>query len=133
VPHHRQVVRDHHVGEPHLLLQILEEVDHLSLDRHVECGHRLVGDDQLGFQGERTCDADALPLTAGELVRVSVVVLRVESDQLEQILHRALGAVLGLDALDTERRAHDRPDRVPRVQRRERILEDHLHVAAQGA
>ena len=86
-----------------------------------------------GLQRERAGDADALALAAGELVRVAVVVLRVEADQLQQVLHRALDAVLGLDVLDPERRADDRADGVPRVQRRVRVLEDHLHVAAQRA
>ena len=84
-----------------------------------------------GLQRERAGDADALALAAGELVRVAVVVLGVEADQLQQLLHRPLDAVLGLDALDPERRADDRADGVPRVQRRVRVLEDHLHVAAQ--
>jgi hypothetical protein len=82
-------------------------------------------------EGERACDADALPLAAGELVRVAVVVLGVEADQLEQVLHRPLRAVFGLDLLQTERRTHDRSDGVPRVQRGVRVLEDHLHLAAQ--
>jgi hypothetical protein len=50
VPDHGQVVCDHHVGQPQLFLQVLEQVDDLGLDRHVERGDRLVGDDQLGPQ-----------------------------------------------------------------------------------
>ena len=46
----------------------------------------------LGRSGQRPGDADPLPLTAGELVRVPVVVLRVEPDQLEQLLDPLLGA-----------------------------------------
>ena len=68
------------------LLQVLQQVDDLRLDRHVERGDRLVGHQQLGAQGERPGDADALALAAGELVRVAVVVLRVEADDLEQLL-----------------------------------------------
>ena len=47
---------------------ILEQVDHLRLDRHVERGDRLVGHEQLGVQGQGPGDADALALAAGELV-----------------------------------------------------------------
>ena len=36
VPHHGEVVGDHEVGQPELLLQLLEQVDHLRLDRDVE-------------------------------------------------------------------------------------------------
>ena len=104
VAHHRQVVGDDDVGQPELVLQVLEQVDDLRLHGDVEGGDRLVGDDELGRQGERAGDADALALAAGELVRVAVVVLRAQADQLEQRLHGALGALLGLDALQPERR-----------------------------
>ena len=40
-----------------------------------------------GLQRERAGDADALPLAAGELVRVAVVVLRVEPDDVHDLLH----------------------------------------------
>ena len=76
---------------PNSRLQVLEQVDHLRLDRHVERGDRLVGDEQLGLQGQRAGDADALALAAGELVRVAVVVLGVEADDLEQLLDPRAG------------------------------------------
>ena len=66
-----QVVGDEQVGQPELALQPLEQVDDLGLDRHVERADRLVGDDQVGLQRERTRDADALALAARELVRVA--------------------------------------------------------------
>ena len=133
VPDHGQVVRDHHVGQAQLVLQVLEQVDDLGLDRYVERGDRLVGDDQLGPQRERAGNPDALPLAAGELVRVAVVVLGVEADQLEQLLHGALDPARRLDLLQPERRAHDRPHRVPGIERGVGILEDHLDLAPQRA
>ena len=42
VLHHRQVVRDEQVGQPELLLQVLQQVQDLGLDRHVERRDRLV-------------------------------------------------------------------------------------------
>ena len=90
VPDDVEVVRDEDVGEPELRLQVLEQVQDLRLDRHVERGHRLVADDQLRVDGERARDADPLPLAAGELVREAVVVLGVEPDDLEQLLDAAL-------------------------------------------
>ncbi len=65
-------------------------------------GDRFVGHDQLRVQRERAGDADALALTAGELVRVAVVVLGVETDHRQQPLHLLLHAALGLDALELE-------------------------------
>ena len=67
--HDRQVVRDEHVREAELVLQVLEQVDDAGLDRHVERGHRLVEHDAARVERERAGDADALALAAGELVR----------------------------------------------------------------
>ena len=108
---------DEDVRQVELVLDVLEQVDDLRLDGHVQGRHRLVADDQLGLQGERAGDADALALATGELVREAVVVLRVEPDQLEQLLDPLLRAALRGDALDLQRRADDRADVVPRVQR----------------
>ena len=69
--HHREIVRDEQVGQAEPLLQVLQQVDDLRLDRHVERRDRLVADDELGLDGQRAGDADALALAAGELVRDS--------------------------------------------------------------
>jgi hypothetical protein len=45
-----QVVRDHHHGGAAVVHQLLEQLEHLRLDRHVERGRRLVGDEQPGLQ-----------------------------------------------------------------------------------
>ena len=79
---------------PSLPLQVAQQVQHLRLDRHVERRHGLVGDQQLRAQRERARDADALALAAGELVRVAVVVLRVQPDRLHQPLHLAFALAL---------------------------------------
>ncbi len=44
---HGEIVRDEEIGEPEFLLQILQQIDDLRLDRHVERGDRLVADDEL--------------------------------------------------------------------------------------
>src|SRR5207249_8322920 len=98
---------------------------------HVERRHGLVGDDELRPQREGACDADPLALAAGELVREAVVVLRRESDRLEELLDALLAVALVADAVDLHRTADDRADALPRVERRIGILEDHLHLAPQ--
>ena len=95
VTHHREVVRDEEIGEVELALEILEQVDDLRLDGDVERRHRLVADDDLGVERERARDADALALTAAELVRIAVVEIGVEADGAQQLLH---ARVLGLAA-----------------------------------
>ena len=55
-----------------LALEVLHEVQDLGLDRDVERRDRLVGDDEPRVERERTGEADALALAAGELVGVAV-------------------------------------------------------------
>ena len=126
----REVVRDEDVGQVELALQALEQVEDLRLDRDVERRDRLVADDQLGPQRERAGDADALALSARELVRVAVVVLRVQAARAPSA--RARGARVSPSVLWIENGCPMIwPTRLARVQRRVRILEDHLHLAPQ--
>jgi hypothetical protein len=129
----REVVGDEEVRQVELLLEVLEEVDHLRLDRDVERGHRLVADDQLRADGERAGDADALALAAGELVGVAAHVIRVETDCLQQMGDLLLALTPGLGELvDDERLPHDGAHGHPRVQRRIGVLEDDLQIAPEG-
>ena len=56
------VVGDEQVGQAELALELLEQVEDLRLDRHVERGDRLVADDEVRLEDERPGDADALAL-----------------------------------------------------------------------
>ena len=81
MPDHTEVVGDEDEGDAEVTAQAVEQVDDLGLDRHVEGGDRLVGNDDLRLDGEGPGDADALALAAGELGRVPVEVLRVQADR----------------------------------------------------
>ena len=87
--HNPQVVRNEEVGDAELLLQVLQQVDDLRLDRDVERRHRLVGDDQARLDRQGARDADALALPAAELVRIAVVGVAPQTDALEQLAPRA--------------------------------------------
>ena len=121
---------DEEVREVELALELLEEVDDLRLDRNVERGDRLVGDDEVRVERERPGDADPLALAARELVWVAFAEVRVEADRREQLADplAPLGAVP--DAVDLERLADDPRHVHPRVEAGVRVLEDHLHPAA---
>ena len=130
--HHAEVVRDDDERRVELRLQVPHQVEDLRLHGHVEGGGRLVRDQQLGVARQRHRDHRALPHAAGELVRVVVdPPLRPrDADPAEHVDrvpagHRLVHLVVypvGLDDLLA--------DRVVRVHRRQRILEDHRHLLA---
>src|SRR5689334_7330129 len=113
-----EVVGDEDVREAEVALQVLEQVQDLGLHRDVQCRHGLVADDQLRVDRERAGDADALPLAARELVREAVVVLRVEADDLEELLHAPLDLRLGPELVHLQGLGDDEADALARVQRR---------------
>ena len=123
---HPQVVGDQQHADAVLAAEPTELDEDLRLDRDVESGSRLVGDDQPRSAGERDRDHDALAHATGELVRVGLSPARGPRDadsghQLDGLVacgsagHRAVHPQLlrdlGADALH-------------RVEGRHRVLED---------
>src|SRR6185312_6921591 len=78
---------------------------------------------------QRPCDADALPLAAGELVRVVLHLIRPQSDLFEQLGDPLALRAAGSDAVDAERLADNIAGSHPWIERGERVLEDDLHGA----
>ena len=74
------------VANPNSLLQLAEQLEHVRLHRHVERARRLVGDEQLRVEGERTRERRALTLTARQLVRESVAERLRQLHGLEQLV-----------------------------------------------
>ncbi len=67
-----EVVRDEDDGHAAVVAELAEDFEDLGLDRDVEGGGRLVGDQQLRVAGEGHRDHHALLLAAGHLMRVGV-------------------------------------------------------------
>ena len=85
---------------PQPLPQAVDQVEDLGLDRDVQRGGRLVGDQQLRLAGQRHGDHHPLAHAAGELVRVVVEPLRGPRDADQpQHLDRARSSRLCGDAL----------------------------------
>ena len=82
-----EIVRDEQQREAEARLQIAQQIEDLPLDRDVERGRRLVGDEQPGLAGEGRGDQRALAEAAGQLVRVFVdAPLRIRhADGIEQL------------------------------------------------
>ena len=66
---------DEEVGQAEFLLQLTQQVDHLRLDGHIQCGDRFVADNEVRVQGESSCNADALALSAGEFMGIAALVV----------------------------------------------------------
>jgi hypothetical protein len=127
-----QVVGDQHQRHAAFALEREQQVEDLGLDGDVERGGGLVGDQQLGLAGQRHRDHHALAHAARELVRERGGAARGvgDADLFEQF-QRALAARLAIQPeMHLEHLADLVADREARVQRGDRLLEDHRDVAA---
>ena len=134
-PRHRQVVGDQDDRHAHPRLQLLQELQDLRLDGDVDRRRRLVGDEQVGLVGERHGDHDALALAARQLMGKRREPLRrvADADQLQQ-LERAPARRLGQETLvDQEHLVDLLLDPMQRVERGQRLLEDHRDAVAADA
>ena len=88
--HDPEVVSDQHDRHAELALQSVEQLQDLCLDRDVERGRRLVGDQELGTANE--CHGDHHPLAHATAHLVGIVIdalLRVGDADQRQHLHGA--------------------------------------------
>src|SRR5262245_63148047 len=131
VLHHREVVRDEEVRETALALEILEQIDHLRLYGPVERRNGLVAHDEAWLHGQRARDAHALALASRELVRIPVRVLRPQAHLVQQLIDALVRLGSAGDAVDGETFSYDRANGHARIERREWVLENDLHLATQ--
>ncbi len=112
--------------------QIRETVEEIDLARRIEVRDRFVEDHEGGPGGDRPGEADPLHLAAGELAGQAPGESRIEADHAEDVGYpcRPLGARQVRQV--AQGLGEDPPDRVARIDRRERILEHHLHRGAEG-
>ncbi len=131
---HGEVVGDEHQGETELGFEVLEQVEHLGLDADVEGADRLVADDQGGIQDQGAGDGDPLTLAAGELQGLAFSgTLGIDTDVFEQGIDPVELIFLGAPLPDHQWFADDVANLAARVERRNRILEDHLHPGPRRA
>ncbi len=73
-------------GEIEFRSHIIEQLQHLSLHRHIQRRYGFVRNQQPRFHGERARNCDPLTLAAGELVREAIECIWLQTDELHQIL-----------------------------------------------
>ena len=128
----RQIVGDQQQRHAKAIAQILQKLQDVRLDRHVERRRRLVGDQHVGLVGDRHRDHDPLALAARELVRIGAEpALGIRQIDQAQQFEGALARRRGGHVLVDEKRLADLPlERVQRVERGHRLLEDHRDAIA---
>jgi hypothetical protein len=131
-PHDAEVVGDEQQAHAEPLADVGQQLEDLRLHRHVERGGRLVGDQEVRLVRQRHRDHHALALAAGELVRVGAEPRGGIADaDLGQELDDAFARGGPTHAAVQHQDLADLPlDRVQRIERGHRLLEDDRDVVA---
>src|SRR5262245_20929288 len=120
-------MRDEQVGDSASLLQFLQQVDDLSLDGNIQSTDRFITNNQAWFDGERTGNANPLPLTSAELMWIPTRLVRPQSDVAKEVFHSQLFFVSRrCEPMDGQGLSQAVGHRHPRIERAIRILADHL-------
>ena len=122
-----KVVGDEDHREAHFLFQIIEQVDDLSSDRDIKSGNRLVANQEFWVHDEGACNADSLPLTTGEFVRIAGGVFGNQANFFQDFNGFAVIFCRIMMSLDLQTFLDDVHDRHTMIQGIHRILEDHLY------
>ena len=152
IAYDRHRMRNEQVGKSEITLQLRKQVDDLGADADVERGYRLVANNEFGAKGEGAGNADALPLSAGEFMRVAAEGGFVEAHSAQEFDNAAAKVELRstgqpgacpelvegaafptLVPVNDERFGDDVLHAKARVERGERVLKDDLQVAPKAA
>ena len=129
---HREVVGDQDDRHPPLAVEIAQQLDDRGLDRNVERGGRLVGDQERGLIRQSHGDHGPLAHATAELVWVVFGAL-VGGGYAHRLQHRddpLLRLLMGEALVRVHRFLDLEANPEDRIHRRHRVLEDHGDVAA---
>src|SRR4051794_1215878 len=126
VTYDAEVVADEEQRHAEVTPQIVEQVEDLRLNEHVQRADGLIRDDQARARGERRRDRDALALPAGQRRGAAVAKRAGQPDLLEQLGHARVALGWRPDPLRVERLANRAADGPAGVERAVGILEDRL-------
>ena len=124
---HAHVVGDDDDRHAELVAQVHHQVEDLRLDRDVERGRRLVGDQQARAAGQRDRQHHPLALAAGELVRIvgHAARRRWDADLLQHLQRPRVQRALRQAFMRADRLHDLLADGEHRVERGHRLLEHH--------
>ena len=122
------------IGQAQILLQLFEQVQNLRLNGNVQRGNRLVANDDFGVHRQSAGNADTLTAAAVQLMRIYIGIALCQTNGTHQLQGTLFNRFPALNQLMLDNRLADKlHNGFTRVQRRERILENHLHFLAQWA
>jgi hypothetical protein len=125
---HVEIMGDEEITETQPFLKVFEEVQDLCLNGDIQGRDRLIADKQGWADTEGPGDSDSLPLSATELMRITLSCRRGDSHHHHQIGHPVLAFATSPDTYGPQSLFNALPHGHAGVERAIRILENDLHL-----
>ena len=132
VGHDAQVMADQHQGHVALLDKVAQQVENLLLQDHIERGRRFIGNEDARIHCAGDGDHDALPLAAGEFMRIAVEreLRRRKPDPFEHCPRARFGIGTVAARVPADAFRHLLPNGLDRIEGGHGFLKDHADVIA---
>ena len=123
-----QVMGNKDICQIVLLLQSVEQIQHLCLNGYVQRRNRLITDNYLRIHGQRSGHIDTLSLTTWKFMRETVDVLNIKTNLSHQFQNTFFTLIfIGNQFMHDQRFLDQFAGCLSRIQWRVRILENHLN------
>jgi hypothetical protein len=126
---HLERVRDQDQRQAEAPLKICEKVENLCLYGGVQSGNRLIGNQEPGFQGQRSCDSDPLLLAAAQACGASAEQDTVQGNSVREILNPLFSLPACAQVVYFVRLEENLPDGQVWIEGGEGILKNDLELA----
>ena len=114
-------------------MEALQKLQNLQLHGPIEGTGGLIENEEPRLQHDGSGDGEALALSSGELVRIPIHAVGIQSHFVQRCGDNVAPLRLTVtDVMHPQALFHNLPSRQTRAQRTEGILEDDLHVSTQG-
>ena len=123
-----QIVGNEQHGKIPFPVNIPEQIQNLCSNRDVKRRNRFIRNHKLRVQHQRCSDTHPLPLSSGELLRVTVRIGSIQPDSLQHPVHFLHLLLRRTDPMGPQRLPQCKSNRLPRIQRTHRILKNSLHL-----
>jgi len=130
VAHDREFMGDQQHAETGMTLQILQQIENLRLDRHIERRYRLIEDEERGSYSQSAGEADPLPLATAEAAGQAIGDALRQPDFAQQTRHLLRRCRRRTNSMKEQNFAESRGNALARIERGVRILKDHLDLPA---
>jgi hypothetical protein len=127
-----QIVRDEQHRQTEPTAEVVEQVEYRRLHRDVERCHGFIGDEQIGLEGQGAGDCHSLALPARHGMRALIEDRWGKLDEVEKFSASLLDPGSRSQTVGREHFGDRCTDSHSRVERRARILEDHLNSPTGG-